>query len=191
MYNKFLFALGWFPAFLSASSTVDCSFATAASAGDTCQTFADNWGTDLATFELLNPGVSCPTLVAGQDYCVVGTVKTAQPLTTTSRPVATTSKLTVTTPKPIVTTSKPTKGASTTVKPISTSSNPYSPTQSGLIATCDKFHLVQAGDQCGTIQTKYSISAAQFSAWNPSIDASMHHPFYKTVQEITRSARMR
>jgi LysM repeat protein len=98
-------------------------------------------------FEALNPGVSCPNLTPGQSYCVIGTVSNDPEPTTTS------------------TTMKTTTSTSTT------SSSPYQPTQPGLVANCDQFHLVASGDQCDTIEAKYGITDAQFKAWNPSINA--------------------
>jgi len=78
------------------TTSVTCNFYSDASAGDTCQSFATEWGTTLSNFESINPGIDCTTaLVAGQSYCVVGTVVTATPTTaaaSTSIPAITTSE---------------------------------------------------------------------------------------------------
>jgi LysM repeat protein len=142
--------LGLLPQLLSAS--VVCSFSVAANNGDTCQSFASTWGQSVEDFEALNPGVSCPNLTAGQSYCVIGTVSNDPEPTTTSTTLKTTTSTTT------------------------TSSSPYQPTQPGLVANCDQFHLVASGDQCDTIEAKYGITDAQFKAWNPSINARMSDP---------------
>ncbi|KAJ5872411.1 uncharacterized protein N7529_004764 [Penicillium soppii] len=81
--------LGLVPQLVSAAAV--CKFSTAVSSSDTCSSFASFRGSTLADFQALNPGVSCPTLTAGQSYCVIGTV-TADPANTTK--AATTTKTT-------------------------------------------------------------------------------------------------
>lgn len=139
-------------------SVVTCNFSTAASAGDTCQSFASNWGLTLSGFQDLNPGVPCPNLVAGQEYCVIGTVTTVT--TTTTTPPATSPPATTSTP--------PTTST--------TSSLPNTPTQPGLVANCNKFYRVSSGDTCEVIEAKYGISPAQLLSWNPSISAGELFP---------------
>lgn len=73
------------------------------------------------------------------------------------------------------TTLKTTTKATTT-----TSSSKYEPTQPGVPANCDKFHLVASGDQCDTIEAKYGITDAQFKAWNPDVDEGMYFLPYNT-----------
>ncbi|KAE8148761.1 hypothetical protein BDV25DRAFT_12010 [Aspergillus avenaceus] len=148
MGSKAAIVLGLLPQLLSAS--VVCSFSSAASKGDTCESFASSWGQTLDSFKSLNPGVSCPDLTAGQSYCVIGTVTDDDPETTTTP---------TSTPKPTTSTT-------------TTSSSKYEPTQPGVPSNCDKFHLVASGDQCDTIEAKYGITDAQFRAWNPSIDSN-------------------
>lgn len=159
MCLKSFLVLGLLPHLLSARMLrtrqgVSCSFSVTASAEDTCQSFVTSWGLTLANFESFNPGIDCPTLVAGQSYCVIGTVSSSSIISTTS-------------PEP--TTRTPT---STTTVTTTTSALP-SPTQPGLVANCDKFYLVSSGDQCNIIEAKFGISATQFAAWNPYIDARM------------------
>lgn len=76
---------------LAPRQQVTCSFATAASPRDTCDSFAAEWGLTEQTFESLNPGVSCPNLVVGQNYCVVGTVSSAPPSSSSSSQLSTSS----------------------------------------------------------------------------------------------------
>jgi LysM repeat protein len=141
---------------LQARQSVSCDFSTAANSGDTCSSFAASWGLTDSNFAALNPDVSCPgDLVAGQDYCVIGTVTTGAP-TTTAQPT---------------TTAKPTTTSTQT-----TSSSPYQPTQSGLAANCNNFHQVASGDSCDAIEKQYGISNADFSSWNPFIDSSKPPP---------------
>ncbi|KAJ3490462.1 hypothetical protein NLG97_g5772 [Lecanicillium saksenae] len=129
---------------------VTCSFSIAAAAGDTCDSFCQSWNINLETFKSLNPDVQCPNLEANKDYCVDGTVTPGGPTTSPTTPS--------TTSKPITTTSSP-------------SGTAPSPTQDGLAKNCDKFHYVAKGDLCSTIESKYGISAEQFSTWNPAIDS--------------------
>ncbi|KAK7923718.1 hypothetical protein PG985_007789 [Apiospora marii] len=178
---------------------VQCDFETNVTNGDSCSSFAAVWGLTPNAFASINPGVSCPgDLVAGQNYCVVGTA--------TSGPAGTT---TTTARAPINTTAKPiirtTSDLSTTTAP----SSPHEPTQSGLAANCnnlhlvtvasptitptaptapaasshspqmpdimgrcDKFYQVQFGDSGWSIEQDAGISSAQFLAWNPAVDAA-------------------
>ncbi|KAF2160118.1 carbohydrate-binding module family 50 protein [Zasmidium cellare ATCC 36951] len=136
-------------------SSISCSFETSADAGDTCESFSAVWGLTVEQFVALNPGVTCPNLVADQSYCVIGTVS---PGTTTAAPATTTP---TTTPFPTQTTPKPT----------TTTSAQHQPQQSGLAADCNNFYLVSAGDTCSSIEGQYGIPAHQFGSWNPSIDS--------------------
>ncbi|KAF2150411.1 carbohydrate-binding module family 50 protein [Myriangium duriaei CBS 260.36] len=59
--------------------------------------------------------------------------------------------------------SKPTAPATTTP------SGP-SPTQAGLIPTCNRFYEVASGDTCAAIQAKYNtFTLQQFYSWNPAV----------------------
>lgn len=64
-------------------------------------------------------------------------------------------------------------GPSTTTsqQTITTTSSPHAPgpTHTGQPANCNKWHLVQSGDSCGTVASKYGITTAQFYAWNPAV----------------------
>lgn len=44
------------------------------------------------------------------------------------------------------------------------------PTQSGMVNSCNKFHLVKAGDSCAAIQSTYGLTNyAQLFGWNPAL----------------------
>lgn len=43
------------------------------------------------------------------------------------------------------------------------------PTQAGMIDGCTEFHLVEDGDQCGTIAGSYGITTSDFYTWNPRV----------------------
>ncbi|KAK1241792.1 hypothetical protein MKX07_007615 [Trichoderma sp. CBMAI-0711] len=139
---------------LAPRQQVSCSFATSSSPGDTCQSFAAEWGLSEQTFESLNPGVACPNLVAGQNYCVVGTVVSGQSSTSSSTPIKSSSTL-----------------ATSTRSTITSSSASDQPQQTGTAANCNKFYLVQPGDSCDAIESQFGISLSQFIAWNPAVNS--------------------
>lgn len=131
MRLKSLLVTGFLPQLLYASELLPrggvCNFSTPANSGETCESFAKAWGLDVAKLTSLNPGIHCPDLATGQNYCVVGDVSTGPDTTTES---STSIKATT----------------STAASTKTTSSSPYSPTQPGLTPDCDKFYLVSAGD---------------------------------------------
>jgi len=139
--------------------SVTCNFSTPASYGDTCQSIASDWGLTVQGFQDLNPGVACPDLVPDTSYCVIGSISSDSPSTTTTG---------TTTTKPPTTST--------------TSSSPYSPMQPGLVSNCNNFYRVASGDTCQQIEGKYGISPAQFSSWNPYINAG------KISSKTSRSA---
>ncbi|RYP29460.1 hypothetical protein DL767_006729 [Monosporascus sp. MG133] len=100
-----------------------------------------------------NPGVtpSCGNFLPEWSYCVEA-VK--EPLPSTS----------ATTGEPMPTTS----GGGGATSGIATST----PTQPGMVANCDAFHFIAAGENCQVIAQRYGISFAQMLAWNPSVGAS-------------------
>ena len=68
-------------------------------------------------------------------------------------------------------------GATATTKPTSTTTTSAtqtgpSPQMPSTISTCKKFYQVQSGDGCWSIEQANSITAAQFSTWNPYVDAN-------------------
>lgn len=50
-----------------------------------------------------------------------------------------------------------------------TASTPPGPTFTGSPASCNKWYVIAQGDNCGTVETKFGISHAQFIAWNPAV----------------------
>ncbi|GIJ81614.1 hypothetical protein Asppvi_000113 [Aspergillus pseudoviridinutans] len=62
----------------------------------------------------------------------------------------------------------PTTKPSTTAVPTGVPS----PTQSGLISTCNNFYMAVAGDTCDKIVAKYgTFTSAEFLSWNPAVGA--------------------
>jgi hypothetical protein len=47
-----------------------------------------------------------------------------------------------------------------------------SPSQSGMVKNCNKFHKVVSGDTCSTIATAAKITLANFYKWNPAVGSS-------------------
>lgn len=43
------------------------------------------------------------------------------------------------------------------------------PTQPGTISSCNKWHVVKSGDTCGSLESTYKISHADFLTWNPAV----------------------
>ncbi|KAL4879323.1 hypothetical protein BJY04DRAFT_220178 [Aspergillus karnatakaensis] len=82
VYKAVATALALLPHLLSAR--VICSFSLPTISGETCESFATEWGQSLQTFQLLNPDVQCPSLVPGQIYCLVGAITEDLPPSPTS-----------------------------------------------------------------------------------------------------------
>ncbi|WPH04724.1 Hypothetical protein R9X50_00761900 [Acrodontium crateriforme] len=159
MYAPFFVVIASLPELLYARAlqvrdSVSCSYSVVGGNGDTCQSLADSWGISLADFQSFNPGVGCPNIVVGQNYCVIGTVVTGS-VTSSSTPMSTT------TPK-----------QTTTASATTTSSVPNMPTQSGITSDCKSFYDVQAGDTCDDIVNKYgTFTLNDFYQWNPAISS--------------------
>ncbi|KAF2012853.1 carbohydrate-binding module family 50 protein [Aaosphaeria arxii CBS 175.79] len=128
----------------------DCTYYdTALDSSFTCKFFEDNWIISHEDFVDWNPSVKsdCSGIKIGNSYCVE--VNNGLPRPTSIKPT-------------------PTLPPSTT-KPSSTGSPKPSPTQDGLIATCNKFYFAIAGDTCNKIVSAQGISLADFLAWNPAV----------------------
>ncbi|OKL55215.1 hypothetical protein UA08_09512 [Talaromyces atroroseus] len=113
--------------------------------GDTCDAIATAANVSLATFYAWNPAVgsSCTALDLG-DYVCIGVIGS----TTSSASIASVSSSSgdgISTPMPI---------------------------QTGMVSTCDAFHLVVSGDTCAAIATAAGISLTNFYAWNPAVGTS-------------------
>ncbi|KAK6496086.1 hypothetical protein TWF481_002110 [Arthrobotrys musiformis] len=121
--------------------------------GDTCAIITSKTGATQAQLYAWNGSIDsdCSGLWANVYICIGTTSVTVAPpksTTTTTKPTTTTMKITTTTGNGVAT---PT---------------PYQP---GMTKSCKKFKLVQNGDTCAAIISKYGISQAQFVAWNPAI----------------------
>ena len=160
--------LAWAMA-LTPRQQISCSYEYAASSGDTCQSVAADWGLTVQALESLNPGITCPDLVAGQSYCVLGTVSSSGPTVSSSSLATSTSTSTIS----IVPIPSTTSSSSHSLSPSSSSSSsaPYQPQQTGTAADCDQFYLVETGDSCGKIEAQFGISASEFLDWNPSVNS--------------------
>ncbi|GAM42975.1 hypothetical protein TCE0_044r17416 [Talaromyces pinophilus] len=147
------------PGVAAPGTTSQCSAWVAYSSSLTCASIEESYGISSGNFASWNPivvssGSGC-SLLPGLDYCVQVNFQSSTPTTTT---VSTTS-----TPTTFVTT--------TSGDGISTPS----PVQTGIASNCDKFYLVQSGDQCGIIASNAGISLAQFYAWNPAVGSSCQY----------------
>ncbi|KAL5044875.1 hypothetical protein BDW71DRAFT_215500 [Aspergillus fruticulosus] len=135
-YLKSAVALSLLPELLAARSiplvqrSVDCSFSTAASSGD-------SWAS--ATSSAF----------------------------TTPKKATTTTTSTTTAPAPAPTSGSPSTGTD------NDTDAPF-PTPAGIDKRCGKDHKVVSGDQCGTVESEYSISHTDFTEWNPSIDENYY-----------------
>lgn len=108
--------------------------------GDTCPDIASKSGISLDNFYAWNPAVKTDcTSLLLGDYVCIGIIGG-------------------TTVKPTSTTSKPGNGISTP-----------GPIQTGMIGSCNSFHLVVSGDTCADIASKSGITLANFYAWNPAV----------------------
>ncbi|OIW22890.1 hypothetical protein CONLIGDRAFT_719454 [Coniochaeta ligniaria NRRL 30616] len=122
--------------------------------GDTCATVESKFGITLAQFLAWNPAVSsdCSTnFWAGDAYCVG--VSGAPPVSST-------------------------KSSSSSTKSVPTVTSPPGPTMTGEPANCNNWYLVQSGDNCGTVETAYDITHAQFLAWNPAVSSDCATNFW-------------
>jgi LysM domain len=110
--------------------------------GDECGTIASDAGISLADFYAWNPavGTTCEYLGLGDYVCI--DIIGVTPNSTTTTAATTTNSDGITTPTPI---------------------------QTGMVATCNKFYLVQSGDECGTIASNEDISLDDFYSWNPAV----------------------
>ncbi|KXJ89899.1 hypothetical protein Micbo1qcDRAFT_121333 [Microdochium bolleyi] len=118
-------------------------------AGDTCAAIAAQHGITQAEFELWNPktGDACTNIWADTWACVhiIGLPTTTNKPTTTTKPPA------------------------TTTTPSGNGIKTPSPVQPSMVANCDKFDMVQAGDTCAAIAAKNGITVSRLQAWNKGL----------------------
>ncbi|EFR03919.1 LysM domain-containing protein [Nannizzia gypsea CBS 118893] len=110
--------------------------------GDSCAAIAAAHQITSALFLAWNPSVGndCSGLWA-DSYACVSIVGYQAPTSSAPQPTPT----------------KPSNGIETPV-----------PTQGRMVDNCEKFHLVQSGEGCSAIASKYGITVAEFVRWNPS-----------------------
>ncbi|KAL4911937.1 hypothetical protein BDW62DRAFT_206942 [Aspergillus aurantiobrunneus] len=46
---------------------------------------------------------------------------------------------------------------------------PAAPTQTGIVAGCQRYHTIASGEDCSTLESKFDVTLAQLYEWNPSI----------------------
>ncbi|KFY96630.1 hypothetical protein V500_02364 [Pseudogymnoascus sp. VKM F-4518 (FW-2643)] len=127
----------------------NCTKFAYAGSGDTCFGFTQSFSISMADFSTWNPvlgypdGQNCTTQFwLGYDYCVE--VNGGSSVSTSTSAPST---------------------------PSSTSSLPY-PTQSGIIATCNKFKDAETGDYCTLFASNNGITNEQLYTWNPILGAN-------------------
>lgn len=61
------------------------------------------------------------------------------------------------------------------------------PTQTGIVSGCEEWYVVKANDTCPGIAKEYSISQAQFYAWNPAVGGMSYDYTGAATEENTLS----
>lgn len=149
----------------------NCTKFAYAGSGDTCYGFTQSFGISMADLTAWNPalgypdGHNCTTqfwlgsvfpgksgavnypsanIGGSYDYCVEVNGGSSTSTSTSSVPTPTSS---------------------------STTSLPY-PTQSGIIASCNKFKDAESGDYCSKFASDNGITTQQLYAWNPVLGAN-------------------
>ncbi|KAJ0361672.1 hypothetical protein COL26b_013646 [Colletotrichum chrysophilum] len=168
-----------------------CTFTWAAVEGETCESMSSDWGIPLSQFLTLNPSVgpNCENgLTPGVEYCVEGEVvsgDTCEVIASKHNNAFSLTEFYAWNPAvgnactglwlgyfvcvgiPGTPTAAPTASPSATGGP-----SPPSPTQPGLISSCQRFHLVESGNTCDAITTQYGISLSDFYEWNPAVGSA-------------------
>lgn len=110
--------------------------------GDNCATIAKDNGISLSQFTTWNPEVGAGCTGLWVEYYVcVSKIGSTPTMTTT-------------------TSTKPTNGITTPT-----------PILPGMVKDCDKFHMVEDGDNCAAIAKANGISLSQITTWNPEVGA--------------------
>ncbi|CDM37952.1 hypothetical protein DTO013E5_10197 [Penicillium roqueforti] len=63
-------------------------------------------------------------------------------------------------------------GTATQTPTTTSSSSSMGPTPTDTVSGCEKFYTTTKGDDCATVETKFSITLAQFYQWNPSVGST-------------------
>ncbi|KAL6701663.1 hypothetical protein J3F84DRAFT_13816 [Trichoderma pleuroticola] len=120
---------------------VSCIGTNPAGAGDTCTSFASKWQLDEKFFVSLNPDINCSNLVAGQNYCVVGSFLPAPTTSPTVIPRA----------------------------PATSSLASSQPQETGRIAGCAHTETAKDKETCDSFG-QFGLDRAAFKALNPKIN---------------------
>ncbi|KAK6358806.1 hypothetical protein TWF730_008125 [Orbilia blumenaviensis] len=136
------------PTPIQAGMTTNCNKFYFVKSGDGCDPIARQFGITLANFYAWNPAIKndCSGLWPDIYVCVGLIGSTPTPATTTK------------------TTTKSTTTAGGVVTP--------TPTQTGMVKNCKKFHFVQKQQTCEPIQKQYGVTLAQLYQWNPAIGST-------------------
>ncbi|KAI3227720.1 hypothetical protein CBS147310_7445 [Penicillium roqueforti] len=128
-----------------ANSTTECLDWYETVDGDDCDSICRSYDIPFTSLYEWNPSVGsdCTNLWMNTPYCVMG-----HGWSTVSYNMSTTSSSTSAT---------------------SSTGAPPAPTQSGIVAHCLEWYVAQTNDSCTAIASAYSITLAQFNAWNPAV----------------------
>ena len=121
---------------------------------ETCQGLIEEFGIDVSNIPKWNPwvGSNCDEglyagLAAGDSRPVCIGVGGNKPTFISTTTVAT---------------------GTATIRTTTTSATSHGPTQTGIAADCTTYKTIDDGDTCSAVLTTYSLSMAQFYAWNPA-----------------------
>ncbi|KAL2753126.1 carbohydrate-binding module family 50 protein [Sodiomyces alcalophilus JCM 7366] len=116
-----------------------------------CEDILDTSWITMEEFRRWNPsiGAACAGIEPERSYCVEALGEPELPVT---------SSTTTTAEQPPTTTAPPDNGI-TTPQPI----------QPGMVDNCNRFYLVEAGDNCAEIASAHGILLTQFITWNPTV----------------------
>ncbi|KFX87782.1 hypothetical protein O988_09292 [Pseudogymnoascus sp. VKM F-3808] len=141
-------------------------------AGDfTCDELVEVWGLTMADFTRWNPSITpkCGNFKAsGRSYCVAVEGEPLPTYSTTSTSTITPTTTTAITSPPITKTTATTTATTTPGNGIQTPT-PY---QAGISSSCNRFHFVEANEQCGNIAAAAGISLTDFYSWNSGVGSA-------------------
>ncbi|KAK8091448.1 LysM domain-containing protein [Apiospora hydei] len=132
------------PTTAPADTIQDCTNWAVATSSDTCESLAEYGFITLDDVYRYNPSLKasgCPIII-GNSYCIEQNFGLPIPTSTSAPPTSSPTSTGITTP---------------------------TPTQSGMISSCNAFYKVQSGDTCNAIASSYGISVSEFYAWNPAV----------------------
>ncbi|KAL8366432.1 hypothetical protein RB595_004963 [Gaeumannomyces hyphopodioides] len=144
-------------------ATPECKAYQSVIAGFTCQGILDQNDITIAQFYAWNPtvGDQCQGLWPGYRYCISITENPdngEDPSPATTSTTSTSSNSTSSAPNP--------------------SPTPPGPTQEGIAANCNKWHLAGDGLFCYDISVLYVITTDQFHDWSPAVSRDCGSGFY-------------